>query len=130
VLRVKLRRLAAWTDARRRIAARYRAGLAGLPVTLPMEASGAEHVYHLFTVRHSQRDALVKTLADLGVGAAVYYPSSVPDQPMFGASERRWPEASRAAREVLSLPCFAELADGEVDQVVKAVRQACERLGP
>jgi dTDP-4-amino-4,6-dideoxygalactose transaminase len=130
VLRVKLRRLAAWTEARRRIAARYRAGLAGLPVTLPIEAAEANHVYHLFTVRHPQRDALAKALTDLGVGTAVYYPRSVPDQPMFGAGERRWPEASRAAREVLSLPCFAELADGELDQVVAAVRQACERLGP
>src|SRR5439155_25446585 len=70
LLRVKLRRLAAWTGARRRIAARYRAALAGVPHELPNEAPEARHVYHLFTVRHSQRDALAKTLADRGVGTA------------------------------------------------------------
>jgi dTDP-4-amino-4,6-dideoxygalactose transaminase len=114
-------------------------------------------VYHLYTVRHPQRDALAKALADLGVGTAVHYPIPVPAQPMFGApeaslevvraagrprsrrrsapeaslsesAERRWPEASRAAREVLSLPCFAELRDEEVEAVAAAVRRACERI--
>jgi dTDP-4-amino-4,6-dideoxygalactose transaminase len=128
LLRVKLKRLAAWTEARRRIAARYRAALAGAPLALPTEAPEARHVYHLFTVRHSQRDALAKTLADRGVGTAVYYPGTVPDQPLFGGVDGRWPEARRAVREVLSLPCFAELSDDEVETVAATVRDACERL--
>jgi len=127
LLRAKLGRLRAWTERRRQIAARYRAGLAGLPLTLPVEREAVRHVYHLYTIRHGQRDALAKALADLGVGTAVHYPIPVPGQPMFGhADERRWPEASRAAREVLSLPCYAELTDDEVDQVMRAVRAACE----
>ena len=129
VLRVKLVRLAAWTEARRRIADRYRAALAGVRLDLPTEAGMARHVYHLFTVRHPQRDALAKALTGEGVCTAVYYPRSVPDQPLFaGDAQRRWPEAWRASREVLSLPCFAELSDGEVDQVAAAVRRVCERL--
>jgi dTDP-4-amino-4,6-dideoxygalactose transaminase len=129
-LRVKLARLGEWTERRRRIAARYLAGLAGLPLGLPVERPGARHVYHLFTVRHAQRDALAKHLADAGVGTAVHYPRAVPDQPLFAADgERRWPEAYRAAREVLSLPCFPELTDGEVEGVIEAVRRACEELG-
>jgi UDP-N-acetyl-3-dehydro-alpha-D-glucosamine 3-aminotranferase len=128
LLRVKLGRLAAWTQARRRIAERYRALLADVPVALPTEATPARHVYHLFTVRHPQRDALAKMLTDEGIGNAVYYPRSVPAQPVFGFDERRWPEAARATREVLSLPCFAELADEEIAQVAAAVRRACERL--
>ncbi|OGK89900.1 MAG: hypothetical protein A2W08_16450 [Candidatus Rokubacteria bacterium RBG_16_73_20] len=129
VLRVKLRHLAAWTEAKRRIAARYRALLDGLPLGLPVERPGARHVYHLFTVRHAQRDALVKALADLGVGTAVHYPVPVPGQPLFGGGgERRFPEAWRAAREVCSLPCFAELTDAELERVAAAVRQACERV--
>jgi len=128
-LRVKLRHLAAWTTARRRIAARYRKGLVGLGLELPVEAAKARHVYHLFTVRHPQRDALAKLLTDEGISTAVYYPRSVPDQPMFGGgAEQRWPEAWRASREVLSLPCFAELTDDEVERVVAGVRRACERL--
>jgi dTDP-4-amino-4,6-dideoxygalactose transaminase len=129
-LRVKLHRLGEWTERRRQIAARYHAGLAGLPLKLPVERPGARHVYHLFTVRHAQRDALAKHLADAGVGTAVHYPRAVPDQPLFAAEGgRRWPEAYRAAREVLSLPCYPEMTDGEVEGVVEAVRHACEALG-
>src|SRR5207302_1707021 len=111
VLRVKLKRLSEWTERRRRLAALYRERLAGLPLSLPVERREARHVYHLFTVRHAQRDAFAKALADLGVGTAVHYPLAVPNQPLFGGDERRFPEAWRAAREVLSLPCFAELTD-------------------
>jgi len=129
LLRVKLRRLEAWTAARRRIAARYREGLAGLSLTLPVEREPARHVYHLYTVRHRQRDALAKALAQLGVGTAVHYPIPVPGQPMFDLpAEREWPEASRASREVLSLPCYAELTDDEVTRVMRSVRAACEGL--
>jgi dTDP-4-amino-4,6-dideoxygalactose transaminase len=126
LLRVKLRHLPRWTEARRRVAARYGERLAGLPLTLPVERPGARHVYHLYTVRHPARDALAKALAGLGVGTAVHYPTPVPAQPMFGADERRWPEAARAAREVLSLPCFPELRDEEIEHIARAVRLACE----
>ncbi|PYN97659.1 MAG: hypothetical protein DMD89_16035 [Candidatus Rokuibacteriota bacterium] len=129
LLRVKLGRLEGWTAARRRIAARYHDALAGLPLTLPIEREPARHVYHLYTIRHRQRDALAKTLSQLGVGTAVHYPIAVPGQPMFGLpAERQWPEATRASREVLSLPCYAELTDDEVNQVARAVRTACEGL--
>ena len=129
LLRVKLGRLEGWTAARRRIAARYHDALAGLPLTLPIEREPARHVYHLYTIRHRQRDALAKTLSQLGVGTAVHYPIAVPGRPMFGLpAERQWPEATRASREVLSLPCYAELTDDEVNQVARAVRTACEGL--
>lgn len=129
LLRVKLPRLAEWTEARRRIAARYHERLGGLPLTLPVERPPARHVYYLYTVRHAQRDALAKALTDLGVGTAVHYPIPLPAQPLFGlADERRWPEAWRAAREVLSLPCYPELTEAEVDEVARAVERACERL--
>jgi dTDP-4-amino-4,6-dideoxygalactose transaminase len=130
LLRVKLEHLDEWTAARRRIAARYAERLAGLDLGLPVERPPARHVWHLYTVRHRRRDALAAALAEQGVGTAVHYPLPVPGQPMFGSDDAgRWPEAWRAAREVLSLPCFAELSDKEVDAVADAVRRACERLG-
>jgi len=127
LLRVKLRRLPAWIEARRRIAERYRALLGGAPLGLPVERPPARHVYHQFTVRATQRDALAKRLADAGVGTAVHYPLPIPGQPLFERDGRRvadWPVAWQAAREVLSLPCFPELADAEIEAVCGAVRRA------
>lgn len=129
ILRVKLGRLGEWTEARRRIAARYNQQLGGLGLELPTERGPARHVYHLYTMRHPQRDNLAKILAERGVGTAVHYPTPVPAQPMFGPrDERQWPEAARAAREVLSLPCFAELRDEEIATVIEAVREGCEKI--
>jgi len=129
MLRVKLRHLEAWNVARRQLAARYRAGLAGLPLGLPAEHPRAQAIYHQFVVRHPQRDALAKVLADLGVGTMVHYPLPVPGQPLFGLDgEKRWPRAWRAAREVLSLPCYPEMTDAEIAGVIAAVRAAVERL--
>jgi dTDP-4-amino-4,6-dideoxygalactose transaminase len=94
-----------------------------------VERAPARHVYHLYTVRHAQRDALAKTLADLGVGSAVHYPLPVPGQPMFGGGgEREYPHAWQASREVLALPCFPELRDDEVTAVAAAVQEACARV--
>lgn len=129
LLRVKLRRLEAWTAARRRIAARYREGLAGTPLTLPVERPAAHHVYHLFTVRHPARDALAAALRAEGVGTAIHYPRPVPGQAVFGAAgESRWPQAWRASREVLSLPMFPEMTEAEVTGVIDAVRRACKAV--
>ncbi|OGK87374.1 MAG: hypothetical protein A2X52_21030 [Candidatus Rokubacteria bacterium GWC2_70_16] len=129
-LRVKLPRLPQWNEARRRLAARYRALLDGLPLTLPVERPPAQHIYHQFTVRSTQREILVRRLADLGVGTAIHYPTILPAQPLFRhrEAEAAFPVAARAAREVLSLPCFPELADEEVRAVAAAVRTALSCL--
>ncbi len=131
VLRVKLRHLPEWIEARRRLASRYTALLSGLPLSLPAERPPARHVYHQYTVRFSHRDALAKALADLGVGTALHYPRPLPAQPLFGhhAAEQEFPRAWQASREVLSLPCFPELTDTEIETVAKAVHRALERVG-
>ena len=130
LLRVKLRRLGEWTIARRRLAARYRELLAGLPLELPVERPPAFHVYHQFTVRVARRDEVARRLAELGIGTAVHYPITIPAQPLFcppgGAAKvaADFPESTRAAREVLSLPCFPELTDAELAEVAAALRTA------
>jgi len=129
-LRVKLRHLRVWNDRRRDIGARYRELLEGAPLALAQERAPAHHIYHQFTVRTPKRDALVAALADAGVGTAVHYPIPVPAQPLFAVPDvdRAFPNAARAAAEVLSLPCFPELLDGEVRDVADAVRAAIQRL--
>jgi dTDP-4-amino-4,6-dideoxygalactose transaminase len=132
ILRVKLRHLPGWVERRRQIARRYGELLAGLPVILPREQAQARHVYHHYTLRSSQRDALAKALADLGVGTARHYPLPIPAQPLFrnvtGSCEKDFPRAWQVSREVLSLPCFPELTESEIDTVGQAVRQALERI--
>jgi len=129
MLRVKLRHLEAWNVARRQLAARYRKLLVGLPLGLPYEHPRAQPIYHQFVVGHLRRDAFAKALADLGVGTMVHYPLPVPGQPLFGLDgEKRWPHSWRAAKEVLSLPCYPEMTDEEVEGVAAAVRTALERV--
>jgi len=126
ILRVKLRFLAEWNARRRAIAARYREGLAGLPIGLPTESPDCFHVYHQFTIRVPDRDTLQRRLAELGVRTTVYYPVPLHLQPMYrdlGYRVGDFPEAERAAREVLSLPIYPELTDAQVDEVA----EACQR---
>ncbi|MGH7266219.1 MAG: DegT/DnrJ/EryC1/StrS family aminotransferase, partial [Candidatus Rokuibacteriota bacterium] len=129
VLRVKLRHAAAWTDARRRLAGRYTAGLRGCPLALPAEPSGARHAFHQYTIRTPRRDALVKHLTATGIGTACHYPQPIPGQPVFralGYDPSAFPVAWAASQEVLSLPCFPELTDHEAEAVIAAIRSFFE----
>jgi dTDP-4-amino-4,6-dideoxygalactose transaminase len=125
ILRVKLRHARAWTDDRRRLAGRYTAGLGACPLVLPTEPPGAGHAFHQYTIRTERRDALAKHLAAAGIGTACHYPQPIPGQPVFralGHDPADFPVAWAASQEVLSLPCFPELTDREVDAVIAAVR--------
>lgn len=130
LLRVKLRHLQGWNETRRSIAARYRHLLKDAPLVLAEEVAPARHIYHQFTVRTPKRDALVAALAEAGIGTAVHYPIPIPAQPMFAMpdTDRAFPHATRAAAEVLSLPCFPELHEEEIETVAAAVRAALLRL--
>ncbi len=127
ILRVKLKRLPAWTAARRRVAALYHAGLKDVPGLRlpPLGAGGTEPVFHLFTVRCARRDALAEHLKRRGVGCGVYYPSPLHLSPAYaalGGREGQCPISEQACREVLSLPMFAELSDADAGRVIDAVR--------
>ena len=127
ILSVKLRHLSEWTERRRALAKRYRAALEnctpfGEPLTLPAELPGARPVYHLFTVRHSRRDAIASALRETGIGTAIHYPLTVPAQPAFGEQTGRWPEAERWAAACLSLPLYPELTETQQDRVIEALK--------
>jgi dTDP-4-amino-4,6-dideoxygalactose transaminase len=124
ILRVKLAELEAWTEARRAHAARYRELLAGCPVRLPVEAPEGRHVYHVFAVRHPERDRLARALAEHGVATGIHYPVPVHLQPGYadlGYGPGDFPVSELAAREVLSLPMYPELRPDQVEAVAELV---------
>jgi len=125
ILRVKLRHLERWTEARRRHAVRYAERLAEGGVTPPAEMPYARHVYHVYAVRAAYRDALFQSLAGAGVQAGIHYPVPVHLQKAYRDQrykEGDFPVAERVAREVLSLPMFPEMTAAQIDEVASAVR--------
>src|SRR5262249_28396607 len=132
VLRVKLRHLETWTEARRAAAARYDRLLAGSGVATPKAMAYARHVYHIYAIRTSNRRALQDALHAQGIQTGIHYPTPVHLLPAFadlGYARGEFPYAEQAAEEVLSLPMFPELTAEECEVVARAVRgHAAERL--
>ncbi len=127
ILRVKLRHLERWTEARRALAARYDMRLAGGSIRAPWVRPGARHVYHLYTIRHARRDAIREALAAHGIATGLHYPIPAHLQPAWtdlGYRAGDFPEAERAAAEVLSLPLYPEMTMEQVDEVAAAARAA------
>ena len=131
ILRVKLRHLEAWTEARRSHALRYNDLLAESGLTLPCEKTSNRHVYHIYAIRVPQREAFQKALTALGVSSGIHYPIPVHLQPAYadlGYNPGDFPHTEAAANEVLSLPMFAELSDEQQDTVCQAVYEVATRL--
>lgn len=125
ILRIKLRHLPAWTEARRARAAQYLAALAGAGVRVPTERPGDRHVYHVFAVRMADRDAARVRLDAAGVQTGVHYPIPVHLQPAYrnlGGVPGDFPVAEQAAHEVLSLPIYPELTSEQVAYVAQVLR--------
>jgi len=125
ILRVKLRTLDADNAKRRYRAAMYDELLTTAAVTTPSEMPYGQHIYHLYVVRSARRDELQAFLKERGIGSLVHYPVPIHLQPAYRGrlgDVGSFPETELAAREILSLPMFPELAEQEVRQVVKAVR--------
>lgn len=127
VLRVKLRHLDAWTNARRAHGARYDEAFRGrgLDGRLALPTLTEGHVCHQYVVRTQERDALRAHLADEGIATEIYYPTPIHRQPAFARfapREGNLPNAECAARESLSLPVHAELSEGDQARVIDAVR--------
>jgi dTDP-4-amino-4,6-dideoxygalactose transaminase len=126
-LTLRLEELPAFNAARRRLAARYRAGLAELPgLRLVHEEPAGEAVYHLFVVRIAggRRAAVQAALGAAGVASAIHYPTPIHRQPAYGGAAGECPVAEAAAAEILSLPMYPELGEHAVDRVIAALRRA------
>lgn len=131
VLRVKLRHLPAWTEARRALARRYRDLLTG-PDAHPAIAfvpfdDGSVH--HLLVVRVAERDRVQQQLTDAGIATGVHYPIALSDQPVFADLGASTPHAEEAAATVLSLPMDPLMRLEDVDRVCDALRRAVDATG-
>jgi dTDP-4-amino-4,6-dideoxygalactose transaminase len=137
ILNVKLKYIAGWNDARRSVAERYHelfaaCGLAETGpypthgVVLPHEVAGSHHVWHQYVIRAPRRDQMREFLAARKIGSEIYYPVPLHMQDALkglGYSEGSFPEAERAAREVLALPIFPEIREDEQRTVVSAIAE-------
>jgi len=138
ILRVKMKYIVEWNEARRARAGVYDRLLAGAglvlsaehdkasPIALPWRDSRARHVFHQYVVKAQRRDELRAFLAERGVSSEVYYPIPLHLQSCFaylGYREGDMPEAERAAVEVLALPMFPELREDEQEYVVGQIAE-------
>ncbi len=122
-LRVKLKRLAAWNEARRELAAEYRRLVKGVAL-LAKEKHGDEN-HHIFPVLSAQRDALRQHLSDRGIETGVHYPVPVHLQPAFSLLELErlsLPHTERICNQVLSLPMHPHLTMADIAQVAESIR--------
>jgi len=134
VLRVKAPHLDAWTEGRRRNAARYRtlfrdAGLDGR-IALPAECSDRWHIYNQFVIRTPERDGLKRHLDEQGIGNEIYYPVPFHLQPCFenlGYRRGAFPHAEQAAAETLAIPIYGELTEAQQRAVVSMIEQFVHR---
>ncbi len=131
ILRVKLPHLEEWTEKRRKASAWYAEGLAGVPVVLPpTPPAGYSQSYYVYTIRCEHRDELQAYLKEKGIGSAVYYPVPLYKQPAYkhlGFKAEDYPQAEKAAKEVLSIPMFPEITEEQVSRVCDAIREFYEK---
>jgi dTDP-4-amino-4,6-dideoxygalactose transaminase len=130
VLRVKLRHLEDWTEARRAAARRYDELLGGSRIELPEALPHNRHVYHIYAIRSPDRAAWQEALTEAGVQTGIHYPIPVhlmPAHADLGYTEGQFPHAERAAREVLSLPMFPELTAEQSQAVARSLLGIVDR---
>lgn len=124
---MKLRHLSNWQRARQANAAEYTRLFREVPgVMPPFVPEGYEHVYHQYTIRIEQRDALQKFLSERKIASTVYYPYPLHLQPLYASLGHKagdFPHSERAAQEVLSLPMYPELRQEQIARVVEAIKE-------
>jgi dTDP-4-amino-4,6-dideoxygalactose transaminase len=130
ILRVKLRHLERWTQARRAAVSKYNQLLADCGVERPTEMPWARHVYHVYTLRTDDRDGLQLALHAEGIQTAVHYALPAHLQPAYadlGYSRGAFPQSEKAANEVLSLPLYPEMTDTQIQRVSQALTSLMAR---
>jgi dTDP-4-amino-4,6-dideoxygalactose transaminase len=126
VLNAKLSHLDKWNEKRQKIAAGYTKaiGQKSNKIKPPFVGKDHDHVFHQYVVRTPYRDKLASYLSEKGISSAVFYKNPLhllPPLKQFGCKKGDFPEAEKAANEVLSLPCFPQMTDREVEYVIETI---------
>ncbi len=127
ILRVKLKYLDAWTEARRANAARYEELLRESDVVLPAEAPYARHVRHVYALMHPRRDEILRELQARDIQCGIHYPFPIYELPAhsdLGYKRGDFPNAEHAAASEISIPMFPELTASQSEQIADAVLSA------
>jgi len=123
-LLVKLPHLDEWSQGRRRNAAYYNKKFEGTIVNTPYISEDCVSIFNQYVIRVPRRDEVVEHLNENDIGCEIYYPVPMHLQKCFeylGYKEEDFPEAEKAAREVMALPVYPELTDEMKDCVVDTI---------
>lgn len=128
ILSVKLKYLDRWNDQRRQAAAEYGKALADTDVVVPTEMNYGRHVYHLYVIQSSNRDALRQQLTDAGIESGLHYPTPLHLQEAYrflGYKEGDFPVTERVKSRILSLPIYPGIRSEAIDRVSAELRESC-----
>jgi len=125
ILRVKLKRISAFNEGRRRVAGLYTSLLENIGVRTPVEDGKGVHVYHQYTILADRREEIMGRLASAGIASAVYYPIPLHRQEVFAHDYAHvsLPVAESVATRCMSLPIFPEMTEEQVRSVVSVVKE-------
>jgi dTDP-4-amino-4,6-dideoxygalactose transaminase len=133
ILRVKLKHLERGNDLRRTHASQYNKMFRSLDgLFAPVEATYSRHVYHIYAIRVRERDEVMRSLGENGIGCGVHYPVPVHLQEAYhhlGYRKGAFPIAERIAQEFISLPMFPELTGTQIELVAEAVKDSIQSVG-
>jgi len=123
ILSVKINYLNRWNNQRHQLATLYSSLLSGLPVSLPETNISSSHVWHLYVIKTNRRDALKKYLINHGVDVQIHYPKPLYRQEaMKQFNCHQCPEAESTIKQILSLPLYPEMTNGQVVYICKTIK--------
>lgn len=130
ILRVKLKHLDKWNEARRTKAERYKNLLQGLGFIFPEADRETEHVYHLYILRHPKRAEIIKGLENMQIGCGIYYPVPLHQQEAYKLqySDISLPVVEAASKETFAIPLFPEMSDEQQTYVAAELRKIIEEI--
>lgn len=133
ILRVKLKYLSEFNDARRKVADLYDKAFASLPVEIPERTGYSSHIFHQYTikVKNGKRDELKKYLESVKIPSMVYYPGPLHMQEAYrylGYGENDFPVTTALCREVLSLPMHPDMEEEQIDHIISGIRNFFDKI--